>query len=91
MFRQAYETAARLLTRRAALTPVREIPTSGPPVHRLPNPRDARWRRWAKRSRAAGYRLPLPRDEECWRVPTRPGPPLREVTEDPVRTYVLRR
>ncbi|MEU8971755.1 hypothetical protein AB0D11_21220 [Streptomyces monashensis] len=59
-------------------------------VWRLPNPRDARWRRWAKHNRAAGHRLPFPRDEECWHVPVRPGTLLWEATDDVVRLYVLR-
>ncbi|MEV6943924.1 hypothetical protein AB0N07_18355 [Streptomyces sp. NPDC051172] len=61
-----------------------------PYVWRLPGPYDARWRRWARRNRAAGFRLALPGDEECWHIPTRSGTgmPLWEAADDVVRPYV---
>ncbi len=61
-----------------------------PHARRLPNPHDARWRRWAKRFRAAGHRLPFPRDEECWQTPAPARTPLWEPSDDVVRPYVLR-
>ncbi|MFB0618654.1 hypothetical protein [Streptomyces sp. AGS-58] len=68
----------------------REVRLPDPYVWRLPNPHDARWRRWARRSRAAGHRLPHLRDEECWQTP-RPAPaPLWETSDEVVRPYVLR-
>ncbi|MET8559202.1 hypothetical protein ABZV75_00920 [Streptomyces flaveolus] len=57
---------------------------------REPSPYDARWRRWFKRCRAAGRRLPLPRDEECWQAPSPAPAPLWETADDVVRLYVLR-
>lgn len=61
-----------------------------PHAWRLPNPHDARWRRWAKRFRAAGHRLPFPRDEERWQIPAPARTPLWETSDDVVRPYVLR-
>jgi hypothetical protein len=46
---------------------------------REPSPYDARWRRWFKRSRAAGRWLPFPRDEECWQSPS-PAPAFLALT-----------
>ncbi|SEQ68971.1 hypothetical protein SAMN04487983_100795 [Streptomyces sp. yr375] len=60
------------------------------PQRRLPSPREARWRRWARRNRAAGHSLPFPREEACWRVPGRPGEPSWGAEDDVVRPYVLR-
>ncbi len=67
-----------------------EVRTPDPYVWRLPDPGEARWRRWAKRSRAAGYRLPLPGAEECWNVPEPPVRPHRwdSADDDMVRLYV---
>ncbi|MFG3010283.1 hypothetical protein ACGFZB_07465 [Streptomyces cinerochromogenes] len=41
-------------------------------------------------ARAAGRRLPFPRDEECRQAPPRPTAPLWETADDVVRPYVLR-
>lgn len=98
MFRRLYEAAARLLSgRRADRTAVndwahsQETRTPDPYVWRLPSPYDARWRRWAKRSRATGHRLPFPCDEEYWTAPpSPPRGPLWETSDDVVRPYVLR-
>ncbi|MFG2885886.1 hypothetical protein ACGFYV_26935 [Streptomyces sp. NPDC048297] len=68
----------------------REVRAPDPYVWQLPNPRDARWRRWARRNRAAGHRLPFPRDEEYWTTAVTPGAPLWEAADDVVRPYVLR-
>lgn len=66
-----------------------EVRVPDPYVWRLPNPHEARWRRWAKRSRAAGCHLPFPHTEECWQVPgRRPPVPLWETSDDVVRPYV---
>lgn len=99
MFRRVYDAVARRLLSRPYRSrptgehtdPTREDRAPGPHVWRLPDPRDARWRRWAKRNRSAGHRLPFPRDEECWRapVPARPRAPLWEAEDDVVRPYVL--
>ncbi|MEU0049433.1 hypothetical protein [Streptomyces sp. NPDC006309] len=67
-----------------------EVRTPDPYVWRLPNPHDSRWRRWARRSRAAGHRLAFLHDEECWQAPTPARAPLWETTDDVVRPYVLR-
>lgn len=97
MFRLLYEYAVRLLTGpRANSHPLpddwnraHEPPAADPYVWRLPNPHDARWRRWARRSRAVGHRLPFPCDEEGWHSPTRPGTPLWEAADKVVRPYVV--
>jgi hypothetical protein len=69
----------------------REVRTPDPYVWRLPNPYDARWRRWARRARAVGSRLPPLRDEECWQAPPPATPaPLWETADTVVRPYVLR-
>lgn len=61
------------------------------PQRRLPSPRDARWHRWARRSRAANHTLPFPSEEACWNdVPSRPREPSWEAADDVVRPYVLR-
>jgi hypothetical protein len=75
---------------------VREARTPDPYVWRLPDPYDARWRRWARRNRTAGRYLPFPREEECWQVPARTRPPPTRQTpswqtdDDVVRPYVVR-
>ncbi|MER6089265.1 hypothetical protein [Streptomyces bluensis] len=95
MFRRVRDALARVLGRPRSSSPaVNDLGLAGevrPPdsyVWQLPDPRDARWRRWAKRSRATGHRLPFPRDEECWHIRTHPGTPLWEATDDVVRLYV---
>ncbi|GHE00246.1 hypothetical protein [Streptomyces alanosinicus] len=98
MFRRAYDALAHLLGRPRSGVPAadpmdfaREVRAPDPYVWRLPNPHDARWRRWARCNRAAGFRLPIPRDEECWRIATHPGAPPWEATDDVVRPYVVKR
>ncbi len=91
MFRLIREAVARLF---AGPTPdgrglAPEVRTPDPDVRRLPSPYDARWRRWFKRSRAAGRYLPMPLDEDCWQVPQPPGPPAWQTDENVVRPYVL--
>lgn len=65
-----------------------------PSVWRLPTAREARWRRWARRNRAAGHTLPLPKEEACWGSSGRSRKPARkpswEAADDVVRLYVLR-
>ncbi|MCX4881639.1 hypothetical protein [Streptomyces sp. NBC_00847] len=99
MFRLLYEYAARLLTRPCSNSGpaqdswclAQEPPrVPDPYVWRLPNPYDARWGRWAKRSRAAGRYLPFPPVEACWQRPPRAQPQRWRTDEDPVRPYVLR-
>ncbi|GAA3802797.1 hypothetical protein GCM10022403_041070 [Streptomyces coacervatus] len=97
MFRLLYDCAVRLFTRSRsngclapgdwALTQESRVPD--PYVWRLPNPYDARWRRWARRNREAGHRLPFLCDEECWRVPARPREFRWETSDDVVRPYVV--
>ncbi|WP_158692728.1 hypothetical protein [Streptomyces roseochromogenus] len=98
MFRLVYDALARLFvkprsgnTSVADLEIAREVQTPDPYVWRLPSPYDARWRRWSKRSRAAGHRLPFPHDEECWQSPPPALAPLWESSDDVVRPYVLKR
>jgi hypothetical protein len=98
MFRRVYDVLARPLGRRRPSRtavdypgPSEEVRAPDPYVRRLPNPRDARWRRWAKRNRAAGHRLPFLRDEECWHTPSHSSSPLWETTDGVVRPYVLSR
>ncbi|MFF3939090.1 hypothetical protein [Streptomyces phaeofaciens] len=88
MFRRIFETLTG--SRAGGPDPAREVRSPDPYVWRLPSPREARWRRWARRSRASGHRLPFPREEECWRVPTRPRAPRWEAADELVRPYVLR-
>ncbi|KUM72386.1 hypothetical protein [Streptomyces curacoi] len=92
MFRLLYDAVAQLFSRPAVNDRdlARETRTPDPYTWRLPNPRDARWRRWAKRSRAAGYRLPFPHDDECWSAALPSQRPLWETSYDVVRPYVLR-
>lgn len=66
---------------------LREIRTPDPYVWPLLSPYDARWRRWATRSRAAGRHLPFP---EPGPPPPPPLPPAWHTTDDVVRPYVLR-
>ncbi|MFI1419641.1 hypothetical protein ACH4VX_16880 [Streptomyces sp. NPDC020731] len=59
-------------------------------VWRLPNPHDARWRRWSERCHAAGRYLPFPREEECWKLPERRPPTATwHTADDVVRPCVL--
>lgn len=97
MFRRLYESATRLLARPRASDPLvndldlaQDVREPDPYIWRLPNPYDARWRRWARRSRAAGYRLPFPCREECWQGPARPQAPSWSTDDGVVRPYVLR-
>ncbi|MFF8032565.1 MULTISPECIES: hypothetical protein [unclassified Streptomyces] len=95
MFRTVRDTLARLLARPrpggpAANGPAQEVRAPDPCVRRLPDPHDARWRRWSKRCRAAGRYLPFPAEEACWHVPSRPPPPSWHTDDDVVRPYVGR-
>ena len=98
MFRRLYEHATRLLTRpRANDRPMpydwnlaAEPRAPDPYVWRLPSPNDARWRRWARRNREAGHRLPFPQEDDCWQIPARPRGPRWEAADDVVRPYVRR-
>ncbi|MFF4364044.1 hypothetical protein [Streptomyces sp. NPDC001604] len=100
MFRLFYDHAVRLFSRsHANARPVpskwalaQETRAPDPYVWRLPSPYDARWRRWARRNREAGHRLPFPRDEDCWPIPVHSGTgmPLWEAADDVVRPYVVR-
>lgn len=69
--------------------PAPEVRIPDPCVRPLPNPYDARWRRWHKRSRAAGRYLPMPLDDDCRQVPRPPGPPAWQSDDCVVRPYVL--
>ncbi|MFJ5264324.1 hypothetical protein ACIQAC_28075 [Streptomyces sp. NPDC088387] len=94
MFRRLYDAVAGLLGRPRPVDDDRdlagEVRTPDPYVWRLPDPYAARWRRWARRSRAAGYRLAFPRDEECWVCEPPAREPRWETSDDVVRAYVLR-
>lgn len=97
MLRRVHDALARLLGRPRSSSPAvnalalaGEVRPPDPYAWQLPNPRDARWRRWAKRNRAAGHRLPFPRDEERWHIRTHPHVPLWEATDDVIRPYILR-
>lgn len=94
MFRLLRDAVARLFTRPRYGDPppldlAREVRQPDPYVWRLPNPHDARWRRWSKRSRARGRYLPFPHDAAHWATPPPPAPPSRRTGEDVVRPYVL--
>lgn len=97
MFRLFYDYVARLFTRlrpngrptTGNWAPALESRAPDPYVWRLPNPYDARWRRWSRRNRTAGRYLPFPPEEACWQHPPhRPQPPLWHTGDDPVRLYV---
>ncbi|MGX1270701.1 hypothetical protein RKD18_003895 [Streptomyces phaeoluteigriseus] len=95
MLRRLCDAVTRLLTRARPHNPpmadlAQEVRAPDPYVWRLPSPHDARWRRWAKRSRAAGHRLPFPCREECWEATARPRSPSWSTDDDVVRPYVLR-
>ncbi|MFB7501751.1 hypothetical protein ACFC09_45120 [Streptomyces sp. NPDC056161] len=100
MFRRVHDALARLLGPPRSNGPTtdctdfmdlaREARTPDPYVWRQPNPYDARWRRWAKRNRATGRYLPVPREEECWQAPARTRtPPTWQTDDDVVRPYIL--
>ncbi|MHA5054688.1 hypothetical protein [Streptomyces sp. SD15] len=66
-----------------------------PYVWSMPNPREARWRRWRRRTQrfpSPGRTPLLLPDEECWqpavRIPPSPAG-WWEATDDVVRLYVL--
>ncbi|MFD5254868.1 hypothetical protein ACFWM5_18745 [Streptomyces bobili] len=65
-----------------------EVRAPDPYVWRLPNPHDARWRRWHKRSRVTGRYPPFPQDEACWQAPPPRGQRFWQTAEDVVRPYV---
>ena len=96
MFRLLYDHAVRLFTRSCSnirteygdWALAQETRAPDPYVWRPPNPHDARWRRWARRNRAAGRYLPFPPEETCWQRPPRSQPPPRRAEDDPVRLYV---
>jgi hypothetical protein len=93
MFRPIADAVARVFTARPRPSEAdlaREVRTPDPYVWRLPSPYEARWRRWFKRSRAAGRYLPLPHDEDCWRIPYDAAQPSWHTEDDVVRPYVLR-
>ncbi|MFJ4620022.1 hypothetical protein [Streptomyces sp. NPDC088812] len=92
MLRSVRDAVLRLLTRTKAQQGnlALEVRAPDPYVGRLPNPRDARWRRWAKRCRAAGHYLPFPCEDACWEVPDQPRPSSWQTEDDVVRPYVLR-
>ncbi|MDQ0582447.1 hypothetical protein [Streptomyces rishiriensis] len=95
MFRRIYEALAGLRHKNGPVPndrdrdAGREVRMPDPYVWRLPDPREARWRRWARRNRAAGHRLPFPREEACWQTRARPRKPLWEGDDDVVRLYVV--
>ncbi|MEU6476199.1 hypothetical protein ABZ858_04785 [Streptomyces sp. NPDC047017] len=93
-FRRVRDAVVRLLTGAPEMSDQdlgREVRAPDPYVWRLPSPYEARWRRWAKRCRAARCYLPFPREEACWAVPDRPQPAAAWPSEDDVvRPYVLR-
>ncbi|RRQ77083.1 hypothetical protein CQW39_19305 [Streptomyces griseofuscus] len=97
MFRRLYDALARPFTRSRRrdtkatdLEIAREVRNPDPYVWPLPNPYDARWRRWAKRNRAANHRLPILRDEACWRNTAPLCVPLWEAADEVVRPYVFK-
>ncbi|MEV6407309.1 hypothetical protein [Streptomyces bobili] len=95
MFRRLYDAVVRLITQPSSPEPpmadlAREVRAPDPYVWRLPDPHDARWRRWSKRSRAVGHRLPFPCREECWEAAARPRSASWSTDDDVVRPYVLR-
>ncbi|MFD9432589.1 hypothetical protein [Streptomyces sp. NPDC060002] len=95
MFRRIHEAFAGLRHKNGLVAnewdwdAVPDVRTPDPYVWRLPDPREARWRRWARRSRAAGHCLPFPQEEACWQTPARPRNPPWEASDDVVRLYVL--
>lgn len=95
MLRRLCDAVTRLLTRPQPHEPpmadlAQEVRAPDPYVWRLPSPHDARWRRWARRSREVGHRLPFPCREDCWEATTGPRSPSWSTDDDVVRPYVLR-
>ncbi|MFD7819480.1 hypothetical protein ACFV6E_42220 [Streptomyces sp. NPDC059785] len=91
--REIREVVARLLTGPGVSDGdlAREVRTPDPYVWRLPSPYEARWRRWHKRCREAGGRLPFPREEGYWQSPpSRAGDSPWRTEDDVVRPYVLK-
>ena len=72
-----------------AWEPVREARQPDPYVWRLPSVYEARWRRWFKRSRAAGHHTPFPAQEACWATPSPARAPSWQTDDDVVRPYVI--
>ncbi|MBW8737572.1 MAG: hypothetical protein JF621_10710 [Streptomyces turgidiscabies] len=92
-----FRLTARLVSRLAAAvlrprTPRPPVTVDQPPrtpdpyVWTLPNPREARWRRWHRSKNPADLLLP---DEDCWRQSPPPRPPNWTTTDNVVRLYVL--
>ncbi|KPI01171.1 hypothetical protein OK074_5581 [Actinobacteria bacterium OK074] len=83
-------------------TTAQSVRTPDPYVLPLPNPHDARWRRWSKRSHSPNRRLPLPHpvDDPRWQPQPQPPTPRtrhhfpelpphqRALPDDVVRLYV---
>ncbi|MDG9719267.1 hypothetical protein [Streptomyces sp. DH24] len=97
MFRLVRDAVAHLLGREEEAEEevndkdlAREVRPPDPYVWRLPNPYDARWRRWFKRSRAAGHYLPFPAEDAHWQVPSHSRAPARPTGDDLARPYALR-
>lgn len=95
MVRRLYDALTRLFSRTRINVPApdersltQDVRLPDPYVWRLPDPYDARWRRWSKRSLATGHRLPVPQEEDCRHIPPRPRSPLCATSDDPVRRYV---
>lgn len=82
MVRRLYDAMTRLFSRTRSEIPApdyrhlaQDVRVPDPYVWRLPDPYEARWRRWSKRSAATGHRLPVLREENCWHAPALPGHP----------------
>lgn len=95
MVRQLYDALTRLFSRKHRDVPAPDdwrfahnVRVPDPYVWRLPEPHEARWRRWSKRSLATGHRLPVLQEEECWHIPAPPRTPLWSISDNLVRRYV---
>lgn len=95
MIRRLHDELTRLFRRPRTDVPApgdwryaQEVRVPDPYVWRLPDPYEARWRRWSKCSVATGHRLPVLREEKCWHAPPLPRTPLWSTSDDPVRRYV---
>jgi hypothetical protein len=92
MLRRIYDFLARLLTRNRTLDNwaglAQEARPPDPYVWRLPNPHDARRRRWSRRALTTGHRLPVLQGKDCRHVPPPPRAPLWTTPDDPVRPCV---